>query len=239
MDLRVAADDLVTHAFGRAHRDDTVLRTTGGPAGNARLTAWTGLVLLVLFLAELVTLLDVHSLIGWHVVLGVLLIPPALVKTGSTGWRIVRYYAGNRPYRDAGPPPLLLRLLGPLVVVSTLAVLGTGLSLILISVDDARRSLLSAAGFGASPLLLHKASFLVWAVATGIHTLARLIPALRLTVVPAVRRSVPGGYQRLAVLVGAVAVGAVTAALALSLATPWHHDGPRFGPDRPHLTQPK
>ena len=40
-------------ALGRAHRADPVLTGTGWPAGNARLTAWTGLVLLALFLAEL------------------------------------------------------------------------------------------------------------------------------------------------------------------------------------------
>src|SRR5437660_12665963 len=109
MDLRAMTDDLLAQVTGRAHRDDAALPGTGGPAGNARLTAWTGLVLLVLFVAELVTLLDVHGLISWHVALGVLLIPPALLKTASTGWRIVRYYSGNRPYRQAGPPALFLR----------------------------------------------------------------------------------------------------------------------------------
>ncbi len=122
---------------------------TGGPAGNARLTAWTGLVLLVLLLAELVTLLDVRGLITWHVAVGVLLIPPALLKTGSTGWRIIRYYTGSRPYRHAGPPPLLLRVLGPLVVLFTLAVLGSGVALIL-----APRGATPA---GVDVLFLHKA----------------------------------------------------------------------------------
>src|SRR5436305_10441279 len=141
-------DDLVATATGRAHRADPVLSATGGPAGNARLTAWLGLVLLVLFGAELVTLLDVRGLLSWHVAVGVLLIPPALAKTASTGWRIARYYAGHRPYRAAGPPPMLLRLLGPLVVLSTLAVLGSGLLLILVGPDPSRRPLVSLLGQG-------------------------------------------------------------------------------------------
>lgn len=87
--------DVVSEAFGQSSRPDPVLPGTGGPAGNAHLTAWTGLVLLALSLAELVTLLDVQGLISWHVVIGTLLIPPALLKTGSTGWRIVRYYRGH------------------------------------------------------------------------------------------------------------------------------------------------
>jgi hypothetical protein len=76
----------------------------GRPATPA-LTAWLGLVLLGLFGAELVTLLDLRQL-SWHVAIGIALIPPALLKTGTTGWRIVRYYTGNRPYRRAGPPPI-------------------------------------------------------------------------------------------------------------------------------------
>ena len=58
--------DVIAEAVGQSHRDDPVLAWTGGPAGNAVLTAWTGLVVLGLSLAELVTLLSVHRLIGWH-----------------------------------------------------------------------------------------------------------------------------------------------------------------------------
>ncbi len=124
--------DVVASATGRLRREDPTLPRTGGPAGNAALTAWIGLALLLLFLAELLTLLDVTGLISWHIVIGVLLVPPALVKTATTGWRILRYYTGHPAYRQAGPPPLLLRLLGPLVVLTTLAVLGSGLVLIAI-----------------------------------------------------------------------------------------------------------
>src|SRR3954470_5743399 len=90
--------ETVEVALGRTHRDDPVLPGTGGPAGNAVLTAWTGLVLLVLGVAELLTLFDVRGLLSWHVAIGALLVPPALLKTASTGWRLVRYYTGNPPY---------------------------------------------------------------------------------------------------------------------------------------------
>jgi hypothetical protein len=202
-----------------------VVGSSGGPAGNARLTAWTGLLLLVLFGAELVTLLDVRGWIDWHIVIGVLLIPPALVKTGSTGWRIVRYYTGSRPYRDAGPPTLVLRALGPLVVLFTLAVLGSGVALILVSPDAGRQPFVSAAGFGVSVLMIHKATFVVWGIVTGAHTLGRLIPALQLTVL---RRSdepcVPGRHRRSAALVAAVVSGALAAVLAVSVAGAWRTD---------------
>jgi hypothetical protein len=237
--LRTAAVDYARQAAGLSHRRDEVVGSSGGPAGNARLTAWTGLLLLVLFGAELVTLLDVRGWIDWHIVLGVLLIPPALVKTASTSWRIVRYYTGSRPYRDAGPPTLVLRLLGPLVVLFTLAVLGSGVALILVSPDAGRRAFVSAAGFGVSLLMIHKATFVVWGIVTGAHTLGRLIPALQLTVLRwSDRPRVPGRHRRSATLAAAVVSGALAAVLALSVAGGWRtasadrahfHDGHAHG----------
>jgi len=228
VDIRTAAEELLGEATGRRCRDDATLPGTGGPAGNARLTAWTGMVLLVLFLAELVTLLDVRGLISWHVALGVLLVPPSLLKTASTGWRIVRYYSGNPAYRRAGPPTIVLRILGPLVVASTLATLGTGIALILIRPETAVHALARPIGYPITPLLLHQACFVIWAVATGVHALARLIPALRMTVAPAVRRRVPGAAARGSALALAAAVAAAGAVLAVSVDGPWHDAHP-FG----------
>ena len=236
MMLRAVAVEFARQAAGLSHRRDEVVGSSGGPAGNARLTAWTGLLLLVLFGAELVTLIDLRGWIDWHILIGVLLIPPALVKTASTGWRIVRYYAGSRPYRDAGPPTLVLRVLGPLVVLFTLAVLGSGVALILVSPDAGRRPFVSAAGFGVSVLMIHKASFVVWGIVTGAHTVGRLIPALQLTVLPwSDRPRVPGRHQRSATLAAAVVSGALAAALALTVASGWRTEstGHAHFDDRP------
>jgi hypothetical protein len=233
--VREIADDTIAEATGQTHRHDPVLAATGGPAGNARLTAWTGLVLLVLFAAELVTVLDVRGLISWHIVLGVLLVPPALVKTVSTGWRIARYYTGNRSYRQAGPPPLVLRVLGPLVVLTTLGVLGSGLLLILVGPDAGRRSLVPDTPL--SMLGLHKATFLLWCAGTGLHTLGRLVPALRLTVLPGVAR-VPGRYPRIAALALSLLVGAVAAGLVLAGSSAWRAPDERFPrPEHRHAIQ--
>lgn len=220
MDARAVVTDFVDEAVGRGHRADPALPRTGGPAGNARLTAWTGVLLLALFLAELVTLLDVRSLIGWHIAIGVLLIPPALLKTATTGWRIARYYAGNAPYRTAGPPPLALRVLGPLVVASTLAVLGTGVVVLLVDPATARDPWLTVGRNPVDLLTLHKAAFVVWAVATGLHTLGRLVPAARLTVVRG-GAAVAGRASRAATIALAVAASVLAVLLALSVAGPW------------------
>lgn len=227
--LRSEGRAVAAAAIGRGRRSDPVLAGSGGPAGNARLTAWTGLVLLVLFLAELVTLLDVRGLLGWHVALGVLLIPPALLKTASTGWRILRYYTGSRPYRTAGPPPLLLRVLGPLVVAATLALLGSGVLLILLGDAGSRTPLVTLLGRRVDWVTVHQGLFVVFAVVTGLHVLARLVPALGLisarvrarTDLPA---QVPGGRSRLALLAGTLAVAGLVTALLLPLAGGWHDD---------------
>jgi hypothetical protein len=219
--LRALVTETIQTAGGRRHRADPVAGPTGGPAGNAHLTAWTGLLLLVLFLAEIVTLLDVHGLISWHVVIGVLLVPPALLKTATTGWRIVRYYTGNPAYREAGPPPTFLRILGPLVILSTLAVLGTGLALIALGPQESRQTLLTVAGQRVGALTLHQASFVVWAVATGLHTLARLVPAAQIVSSRATR---PGRHGRIAVLVAVVGLAVVSAVLVLSVSGSWRSD---------------
>lgn len=217
--------DTLDEAIGKRHRPDPVAGTSGGPAGNARLTAWTGLLLLVLILAELVTVLDVNGLISWHIVLGTLLVPVALLKTVSTSWRVGRYYTGHRLYRTAGPPPTPLRLLGPLVVLTTLGLLGSGLALIALGPDAGRRPLVTVLGFALDTLTLHQALFIAFCVAVGLHVLARLVPAVNL-VAGRVQRatSVPGRSRRIVVLGIALAAAAVTAALVLGASTAWKHD---------------
>ncbi len=230
--------DVVDEAVGRGHRADPVLPATGGPAGNAVLTAWTGLVLLVLFVAELLTLFDVRGLISWHVALGAILVPPALLKTASTGWRLVRYYLGHEPYRVAGPPPMLLRLLGPLVVLSTLGVLASGTLLVVLGESRGRQSLLSLLGFRLDWVTVHEGFFVVWCVATGLHLLGRIVPALRLTVRRLRGAVPPGRVPRGVALVVAGGLAAVLAVVLVSADASWQQD--RVGRDgRPAQGAPR
>jgi hypothetical protein len=217
--------ELVEEAAGRSHRRDGVLPRTGGPAGNARLTAWTGAILFVLFVAELVTLLDVRGWISWHVALGVLLVPPALLKTASTGWRFLRYYTRGRPYVEAGPPIMPLRVLGPFVVLSTLGLLGTGLMLIALGAQRSREN----GVLGFSWVNIHQGFFIVCGIALGLHFLARAVPALMLVSgrrkeEPGSARRVPGGIARLALIALTLAVAGVTTALVLPAASSWAHE---------------
>ena len=108
------------------------------PAGNQRLTAMTGAVLLVLFTAECLTLLQLGHLLTLHVFLGMLLIGPVCLKIASTLWRFTRYYAGAAAYVRRGPPAPLQRVTGPFVILTTLAVLATGIMLIVVGNGPSR-----------------------------------------------------------------------------------------------------
>lgn len=212
----------VAEATGRDRRRDPHAPGTGGPAGNARITAWTGLVLLVLFLAELVTVLDVQRWLNWHVALGALLLPPSLLKTGSTGWRILRYYSGNRDYQTAGPPPMPLRVLGPLVVATTLGLLASGIVLIAVGPRASQTNLATVAGYGIDWVTIHQGLFILWAVATGLHVLVRLLPAVNLTVTrPRSGEHVDGRSPRVAVHIITIALSALTAVLLVSASSAW------------------
>lgn len=216
-----AVTEVLAAAAGRQQRQDAALPRTGGPAGNAQLTAWLGLALLVLFLAELSTLINITGLLTWHIVLGVVLIPPALAKTATTSWRILRYYTGNNHYRGAGPPPLLLRLLGPLVILGTVAVLASGVLLIGLGPTGSFQPWFSLLGHGISPLTVHQAAFIFWAAATGLHVLARTVPAARLALAADRVEPLPGTPARVLLALATTGAAAVVSAIVLHLSTAW------------------
>jgi hypothetical protein len=189
----------------------------GGVEGNERLTATTAVVLVVLLAALGITILSIQPLIWWHVLLGMLLIPPVLLKLGSTGWRFLRYYGGAEEYVLRGPPLLGLRLLAPLVVAATLAVFATGVALL-------------AVGPGGGIVVgLHKASFIVWIAATGVHVLAHVRRVPGLVVADWRRRPIPsessvsGGAWRRCLLAGTLVAGLVLALATVRYAHPWVH----------------
>lgn len=140
--------------------------TDAGVEGNSRLTAINGMVLLILLAVEGVTILGVRQMITLHIYLGVLLVGPVLLKCASTIYRFARYYVGAEPYVRKGPPHPILRVLGPVVIASSLAVLATGVGLIYTGPQH------------REPLLtLHRASFIVWFGAMVIHVLGHILGA--------------------------------------------------------------
>ena len=136
---------------------------SGGAEGNERLTAMTGALLLILLTVECYTILRLGRLLTLHVFLGMLLLGPVTLKAGSVLYRFARYYTGSGPYRRKGPPALPLRLIGPVIMLLTACVFGSGI-------------MLAVTGPSYGPpsgwLEVHRISFIAWAFFIAIHVLA-------------------------------------------------------------------
>ncbi len=152
--------------YGRSAAAERLLG--GGPTGNERLTAATGAVLIVLLAVVGVTILRLRPLLSVHLFVGMLLIPPVMLKMATTGYRFARYYMANPAYRRKGPPPALLRMIAPLLVLTTVVMLASGVAL-LFAGPSSRDTLLP----------IHKVSFFAWLAVTALHVLGHLpgIPA--------------------------------------------------------------
>jgi hypothetical protein len=116
-----------------------------------------------------VTILRIRQLILVHLFVGLLIMGPVALKLASTGYRFMRYYTRNCGDLEKGPPPPALRLISPGVVLTTVIVFVSGI--VLMFVGPARRD---------TPLLIHKASFIVWIGLTALHVLGHL-PGLSTT----------------------------------------------------------
>jgi hypothetical protein len=187
--------------------------------GNERLTAATGIVLMLLLAALGVTIVRIGQLLSVHLFIGLLLIPPIALKLASTGYRFVRYYTNNRVYRERGAPPTPLRLLAPLVVLFTVSVFATGVALLFVGPDS-----------GGVLRLLHKASFFAWLAVTAIHVLAHLPDLSRAFLRREAGRLeynpyVAGRTSRTMSLSGALVGGLVLALLLVPHFGSWTHPG--------------
>jgi hypothetical protein len=213
-----AQEPLPVTTGGQRVRASLVGRLTGGGTdGNERLTAATGLVLLVLLSALGVTILRIRPLLNIHMFLGVLLIGPVALKLASTGYRFVRYYTFAVHYRRKGPPATALRLLAPVLVISTVVVFASGVALML-------------AGPGARETLLpiHKISFFVWIAVASLHVLGHLADLPRAlvsrnTLLADMDDPHAGRGGRALALGGALLAGALLGILSISQFAPWTH----------------
>ncbi len=198
----------------------------------------TGAVLLILLAVECYTILRIGRLLTLHVFLGMLLLGPVTLKAGSVLYRFVRYYTGSAPYRRKGPPALLLRLIGPVIMLLTACVFGSGI-------------MLAVTGPSYGPpsgwLVVHRISFLAWLFFIAIHVLAYVPRVPRLLAAEARGAWIPhretGGPAgagrhprramevlgargaRLALLIASLLAGLVIALLTVHLAGKWEPIG--------------
>ena len=190
---------------------------SGGADGNELLTSMTGGLLILLLAVIGLTIIALGQLLSVHLFVGLVLVGPLALKMASTGYRFARYYTGNEAYVAKGPPPTPLRLIAPMVVISTVAVMASGIWL-----------LLAGPSSRDSVLPIHKVSFIVWVVFTAFHVLGHLpglasalhIDVAGLAPAPAVRG---GGMGRTLSLLGVLVGGVVLAILLIPEYGAWLH----------------
>jgi hypothetical protein len=177
------------------------------------MTALAGAILLVLILVEIVTAANLRALLSVHVLVGVLLAGPLVVKMGSTGYRFLRYYTGSPAFVWRGPPRLALRVLAPLLLSTTLVLVGSGIGLLV------------AGPLQPGPLLfVHNLSALIWLPLIAIHVFAYIRRVPRLIADDWRKRyteQAPGRELRLGVNLGVLLVGVIAAILLFPGAAPW------------------
>jgi hypothetical protein len=222
-----------------ARRLEPALRS-GGAEGNERLTAITGAVLVILLAVEGYTILRIGRLLTLHVFLGMLLLGPVTLKAGSVLYRFARYYSGSEPYRRKGPPDPLLRVIGPINMLLTACVFGSGIMLALTGPGNYSSG---ATGW----LQLHRLSFIAWLFFMAVHVLAYVWRLPRLLYAEArgvssveggsaglagagrpARRAMEalgGRGTRVALLVASLLAGLVIALLTVHLTGKWEPTG--------------
>lgn len=185
------------------------INTANRLQGNARLTALAGVTLVGLFAAQVVTvILGVRNVLTAHVVIGLLLTPVVGVKLASVCWRMVRYYLGDRRYTARGAPPMYLRVLGPVLILLTVTLLGSGLLLYI-----------GPHSLYAVTLRTHKVIFYPWLLALLAHLVPHYLNAVRLAAADLFARTraridvigVGGSRARRAALIAALAAGVALA----------------------------
>jgi hypothetical protein len=194
--------------------DNIVASSVKSVTGNERLTSTTGAVLFVLLGLIGITVLQVRALLPEHLLLGFALIPPLGLKMFSTGYRFVRYYTGDPAYRRAGPPRLMLRLIAPIVVISTLALFVTGLELWAFGLR-----------FGSVWVAAHKLSFVIWLPFTLIHAFTYFDKSAGAVAAELSGKTQDGVFAGRSLVVGSLVAGIVLALASLAYASPFVYFG--------------
>ncbi|NNN19974.1 MAG: hypothetical protein HKL84_09005 [Acidimicrobiaceae bacterium] len=185
---------------------------------NTKLTAMTGLLIFFLLAAEGATIPFIGKLFTLHAFIGWVLLPPILLKIASTSYRFAMYYLGNPKYTKAGPPKPLLRLLGPLVVITTALLMWSGIELVLLGPLNPSTALWRN---------IHRASFVLWFGFMAIHVLAYFLKAGSLALPELSRRPrahsirTPGKNLRLALVAGSLVIGVILGMVEWHLTGPW------------------
>lgn len=200
-------------SLGENQGDMRNAKEWGAVLGNERMTAYAGGILLVLLLVEVISAVNLHALLSVHVLIGVVLAGPLVVKIGSTGFRFLHYYSGSPAFVRKGPPHMGLRILSPILLVTTLVVIGSGIGLIM-----------TKPGQNGLFFRTHAISVLVWVPMIAIHLIAHIGKVPNLVAGDWRKKTTEqssGRRIRLWTNLGGLILGMIAAVLMLPVAAPW------------------
>lgn len=184
----------------------------------ARLTSLLGVTLFVLLAIEGVSIPFISQLFTWHVVVGILLIPIMAAKIIVTSYRFALYYARSADFKKAGPPWTPLRVIGPLLVITTVIMMVSGVMLMVVGPYGSARNLW---------FIIHRASFIAWFAFMALHVLAYLLRASNTSLADLrrLRSLAPSvstdAWYRLMILTVTLGLGIGLASHFGPLITPW------------------
>ncbi len=155
-------DAFMPHAHQKDLTEELDQRSKRVIAG-ARLSALFGVVLLIIFVAEVMTVPFIAGAVGVHIVIGLVAVPLVLGKLAISTYRFTRFYVGDTDFVEAGPPWLPLRVIAPLLVATTVLVIGSGIELVVAGPSSFSDTFLGAA---------HTLLALIWFFLLALHALA-------------------------------------------------------------------
>lgn len=189
-----------------------------GVDGNARMTALLGVIVLVAFAIESITVIDVRQMFTWHVFVGLFIVPVVCFKLATTGYRFWHYYRGAAAYRTKGAPHPILRISAPLLIVATLSMLGAGIVTLAVGPQHSD-----------TWLTIHQGSVIAWAVMISVHFLGHALETWRLTTDEMrAKPPIPRRSLRLIFVAASLAIGLTVGVASLGWTSAWRNR-PRNG----------
>ncbi len=134
----------------------------------ARLTSLLGILLFLLLAVEGISVPIISKLLTLHVLVGMILVPVMALKIGVTSYRFSQYYMKKQDFVSAGPPWMPLRIIAPIIILSTIVMMFSGIELALTGPTGLSFSLWKP---------LHEASFVLWFILMVPHVFAYLLRA--------------------------------------------------------------
>ena len=185
---------------------------------NARFSSILGFVLMILLIIEIATvLLGVRTTLDLHVIAGTMVTALVIPKLMTTGYRLVQYYRGQPAFAGKGPPPIILRVISPVMATAVIGLLASGALIIL-----------GPSPLHSAALHVHNFTFYSFLALIVVHTAAHLKEAISHSAADTRRVATLAGRRlRMGTVIGGLVAGAIIGSIVAShvgsYLTTWPH----------------